>query len=65
MYIIFNIPVKVVPIISQLKEEMSQISEEDHGVKGFKKKLLAGIDERMGHFEEEEQYEWQVVWTQG
>ena len=45
----------MVPIISQLKEEMSQISEEDHGVKGFKKKLLAGIDERMGHFEEEEQ----------
>ena len=35
---------------------MSWISEEDHGVKGFKKKLLAGIDERMGHFEEEEQY---------
>ena len=46
----------MVPIISQLKEEMSQISEEDHGVKGFKKNFLAGIDERMGHFEEEEQY---------
>ena len=46
----------MVPIITQLKEEMSQISEEDHGVKGLKKKLLAGIDERMGHFEEEEQY---------
>ena len=46
----------MVPIISQLKEEMSQISEEDHGVKGFKKKLLVEIDERMGYFEEEEQY---------
>ena len=46
----------MVPIITQLKEEMSQISEEDHGVKGFKKKLIAVIDERMGHFEEEEQY---------
>ena len=46
----------MVPIITQLKEEMSWISEEDHGVKGLKKKLLAGIDERMGHFEEEEQY---------
>ena len=46
----------MVPIITQLKEEMSRISEEDHGVKGFEKKLLAGIDERMGHFDEEEQY---------
>ena len=46
----------MVPIITQLKEEMSLISEEDHGVKGLKKKLLAGIDERMGHFEKEEQY---------
>ena len=46
----------MVPIITQLKEEMSWISEKDHGVKGFKKKLLAGIDERMGHFEKEEQY---------
>ena len=45
----------MVPIITQLKEEMSRISEEDHGVKGLKKKLLAGIDERMGNFEEEEQ----------
>ena len=46
----------MVPIVTQLKEDMSQISDEDHGVKGFKKKLLTGIEVRMGAFEEEEQY---------
>ena len=53
---IYNIPVKVVPIISQFKEEISLTSEEDHGFKGVKKKLLARIHARIGYFEEKEQY---------
>ena len=42
--------------MTQLKEDLSQISEDDHGVKTFKRELLAEIDRRMGRFEEEEQY---------
>ena len=42
--------------MTQLKEDLGQISEDDHGVKTFKRELLAEIEKRMGSFEEEEQY---------
>ena len=46
----------MIPIVTQLKEDLGKVSEEDHGVKTFKRELLAEIDRRMGKFEEEEQY---------
>ena len=58
-----NRPLKVVPIITQLKVEMSQISEEDHGVKGLKKKLLAGYMKGWVILKRKNSMLWQAVWT--
>ena len=44
----------MVPIYTQLKEELGNISEEDQGVKTLKRKLDAGLTQRLGHVEEEE-----------
>jgi hypothetical protein len=45
-----------VPIITQLKEDLRRISEDDSGVVTFKKKLLASVEKRMGDFECMEKY---------
>lgn len=42
--------------MTQLKEDLACITEDDNGVKGFKKKLLAGVEDRMGWMEGEQQY---------
>ena len=47
---------QVIPIVTQLKEDLGAIGEDDYGVKTFKRELLAEMDRRMGRFEEEEQY---------
>merc|ERR1719430_2319032 len=47
---------EVIPIVTQLKESLSKVSEDERGVKTFKKDLLASIERRMGHFEEMEQF---------
>ena len=39
--------------MTQLKEDLAKISEDDHGVKGFKNKLLGGVEERLGWFEDD------------
>lgn len=49
-------PVQVVPIVTQIKEDLAKISEYDNGVKGFKKKLLTGVEDRLGWFEGETLY---------
>lgn len=41
-------------MVTQLKEDLGQITEEDQGVKTLKRKLLASVETRMGHFEQEE-----------
>jgi len=35
---------------------LAKISEDDHGVKGFKKKLLGGVEQRLGWFEDDPLY---------
>ena len=47
---------QVVPIVTQLKESLSNISDEDVGVKTFKRKLLSRVEERISHFETMEIY---------
>ena len=47
---------QVVPIVTQLKEDLAEVSDDDQGIKGFKRKLLAGVEERMGKLEEQEKY---------
>lgn len=43
-------------MVSQLREDLANITDSDQGVKGMKRKLLAGVADRMGSFEEEEIY---------
>lgn len=47
---------QVVPIVTQLKEDLSIISEADDGVKTLKLKLAAQVEARLGDFESEEKY---------
>lgn len=47
---------QVVPIVTQLKEDLSIISEADDGVKTLKRKLAAQVEARLGDFESEEKY---------
>lgn len=47
---------QVVPIVTQLKEDLSIISEADDGVKTLKRKLAAQVEARLGDFESGEKY---------
>ena len=42
--------------MTRLKEDLAKISEDNHGVKGFKNKLLGGVEERLGWFEDDPLY---------
>jgi len=47
---------QVVPIVTQLRLDLGHISDKDHGVKGLMRKLLDGVETRLGGLEKEEQY---------
>jgi hypothetical protein len=47
---------EVVPIVSQILENQKNISSEDRGVITLKRNLYKSVEQRMGHFEELEQY---------
>ena len=47
---------QVIPIINTIVLSLSTDTGDDHGVKGLKKELLAGMVKRLGHLEELEIY---------
>jgi len=47
---------EVVPIITQLRLELGNITDKDQGVKGLMRKLLDGVETRLGGLEKEEMY---------
>ena len=55
-FFLSSLSLQVVPIITQLKEDLSSISEEDVGVKTLKRKLLASVEQRLGDLETQEMY---------
>ena len=46
----------MVPIITQLRLELGNITDKDQGVKGLMRKLLDGVETRLGGLEKEEMY---------
>ena len=45
---------QVIPIVNTTLLSLSTSQGNDHGVKGLKKELLAGMKKRLGHFEDKE-----------